>query len=457
MISSIHREGNADSGGPAEFETHLDRPARAGSGRPAGYNRPMGWDVAVVGGGVVGRAFAAALRGSGLAVALIDGQAPPPGSAGESAPRREAAPSSPLPRPGEEEGPARPSGDPRVYALSPGSRAFLAALGAWDRLDPERVARVERMEVYGDDARSRIVFSAYELGRAALAYLVEHRALQAALGAVLAAEPPVAWRHAEPPAALAWGPQGITLCLDGGETLEARLVVGADGADSWVRRQAGIEARAKSYGQQAVVAHFRCERPHHHTAFQWFREDGVLALLPLPGEHVSLVWSTGDTQAAALLALDDSSLAARVEEASRGAVGALDVISPPAAFPLRLVKVERLAAPRVALVGDAAHVIHPLAGQGVNLGLQDAQVLAHVLRKRGPVTDCGDYFLLRRYERARWEEVALMQLATDALQRLFGARAWGVGWLRNTGLRLVDALTPVKARLAQQALGDAVE
>lgn len=485
MISSIRREANADSGGPAEFETRPDRPVRAEPGRPAGYNPPMEWDVAVVGGGFVGRALARALRGSGLAVALIDAEARARTAGGvEGGETRrndtgercaEAHPTSPIDAaaPGRtvegleghetvRNGAPAPPGvlpgwDPRVYAVSPGSRAFLAELEAWARLDPARVATVERMEVYGDDARSRIVFSAYELGRPALAYIVEHRALQAALESALAGQANLAWRRTPPPAGLAWGPEGIALSLEGGETLEARLVVGADGANSWVRRQAGIEATEKPYGQQAVVAHFRCERPHHNTAFQWFREDGVLALLPLPGECVSLVWSTWDAQAAALLKLDDSALAAQVEEASRGVVGALAVISPPAAFPLRLVKVKRLAAPRVALVGDAAHAIHPLAGQGVNLGFQDARVLAEVLRNRGPVTDCGDYFLLRRYERARREDVALMQLATDGLARLFSARAWGVGWLRNTGLRLVDALTPVKARLAQQALGEAVE
>lgn len=453
----------------------------------------MAWDVAVVGGGFVGRALAAALRGSGLAVALIDVQTRPGGGAGddgtprgapETLPREQGGASPCLPGveervghrpPPTAEGDAvspvggtlpSPEGDgdrtsagwdPRVYAVSPASRAFLSALGAWAALDPDRVARVERMEVYGDDARSRIVFSAYALGRPALAYIVEHRALQAALGAVLAGAPELAWRRTPPPADLAWSPQGITLAGEGGERLEARLVVGADGADSWVRRQAGLAATEKPYGQQAVVAHFRCERPHQGTAFQWFRADGVLALLPLPGEHVSLVWSTWDAHAAALLALDAPGLARRVEEASRGVVGGLALISPPAAFPLRLVKVKRLVAPRVALVGDAAHVVHPLAGQGVNLGFQDARVLAAVLRHRGPVGDCGDYYLLRRYERARREEVALMQLATDGLQRLFSARAWGIGWLRNTGLKLVDALAPVKGCLAQQALGESVE
>ncbi len=449
----------------------------------------MVWDVAVVGGGFVGRAFVRALAGSGLAVALIDGEAPvlSPGRGEASEARRDDAteggahaPPTTFTGAGEANAPspatrtrstsasfqgqqargaglAHPGWDPRVYALSPGSRAFLAELGAWSALDLARVARVERMEVYGDDGRSRIVFSAYELGRPALAYIVEHGALQAALGSTLAGQPDLAWRRIPPPAALAWGAREITLCLEGGETLSARLVVGADGVGSWVRRQAGIEATEKPYGQQAVVAHFQCERPHHNTAFQWFREDGVLALLPLPGDYVSMVWSTWDAQAAALLAMEAGGLARRVEEASRGAVGALTLVSPPAAFPLRLVKVARIVAPRVALVGDAAHAIHPLAGQGVNLGFQDARGLAGVLRNRGPVTDCGDYFLLRRYERARREDVALMQFATDGLQRLFSARLWGVGWLRNTGLRLVDVLTPVKARLAQQALGESVE
>lgn len=400
----------------------------------------MDCDVVVVGGGLVGLAQARALAPSGLAVTLIDSAPPPP----EPSPLPSLAP--------EEESVG--GWDARVYAISPGSAALLSELGVWPSLDFSRVASVERMEVYGDDGASRIVFSAYEAGRAELAFIVEGRQLQRALESALAGQAGLDWRRPALPADLVWASDRVVLSLEGGEAIEARLVIGADGADSWVRRQADIGVSEKSYRQRAVVANFRCERPHRNTAFQWFRDDGVLALLPLPGNHVSLVWSTWDEHAAELACLGPEALAGRVEQACRGALGQLAQVTPPLAFPLRLVKVKALVAPRVALVGDAAHVIHPLAGQGVNLGFQDVRVLAGVLRQRGPVADCGDYFLLRRYERARREDVALMQLATDGLARLFSARTCGVGWLRNAGLRLTNAIAPVKTLLVQHALKD---
>jgi ubiquinone biosynthesis UbiH/UbiF/VisC/COQ6 family hydroxylase len=190
---------------------------------------------------------------------------------------------------------------------------------------------------------------------------------------------------------------------------------------------------------------------HESTAFQWFRPDGVLALLPLPGKRVSMVWSTPESHAHELLQLTPDTLAQLVENASHGAVGALRLITPAAGFPLKRQRVSRLAEPRAVLIGDAAHTIHPLAGQGVNLGLRDARELVCVLSRRGARTDCGDYPLLRRFERARKEDIAALELATDGLEKLFHSRAVWMAGLRNVGLRLVNAQPALKSLLARVA------
>lgn len=387
----------------------------------------MDCDVVIVGGALVGTAAARALAGARLKIALLDAAEPPPAPAGAF--------------------------DPRVYAISPGSQALLAELDAWERLDPSRVAPVERMRVFGDDPRAELTFSAFDAGRSELAWIVEASAVHAALEQVIAGQPDLQVRRPDRPADLAWTAEGLQLTTEGGETIRARLVVGADGADSWVRERAGICASVRDYRQQGVVAHFRCERPHCGTAHQWFRADGVLALLPLPGDRVSMVWSAADELADELKGLDGEALAERVTAASASILGRLEPESRPLGFPLRLLKVRDLVAPRVALAGDAAHAVHPLAGQGVNLGFQDVRELARVLADREPGRDCGDYPLLRRYERARREDVVLMQAATDGLQRLFGRPEPAVAALRNWGLRLTNAAGPLKALLMQHALG----
>ncbi|HSO07734.1 MAG TPA: UbiH/UbiF family hydroxylase [Pelomicrobium sp.] len=387
----------------------------------------MDCDVVIVGGALVGTATARALAGARLKLALVDAAAPP------------AAPTGPF--------------DPRVYAISPGSQALLAEFGAWERLDPDRIAPVERMRVFGDDPRAELTFSAFDAGRAELAWIVEASAIHAALEQTIAGQADLTVLRPDRPADLAWTAEGLQLTTDGGATIRTRLVVGADGAESWVRERAAIPVSRRDYGQQGVVAHFRCELPHHGTAHQWFRPDGVLALLPLPGERVSMVWSAADELAEELKALDPAALAERVTEASAGLLGRLEPESPALGFPLRLIKVRNLAAPRVALVGDAAHAVHPLAGQGVNLGFQDVRELERVLAGREPGRDCGDYRLLRRYERARREDILLMQTATDGLQRLFGRPEPAVAAVRNWGLRLTNGLAPIKARLMQHALG----
>jgi len=334
--------------------------------------------------------------------------------------------------------------DPRVYALSPGNVDFLRALGVWAALPAERLTPVHSMRVYGDEAQ--LVFDAYQAGAAELAWIVEDSALQRALWAGLASTPHRCER-------LEIDEHAAVLSFSDADAFAAKLVVGADGANSFVRNAAGIAARERDYGQAALVANFTCERPHSNTAFQWFQGGGpVLALLPLPGAQVSMVWSLPAAEAERLAALRPEALAAEVEQASHAMLGALQLASPVRSFPLRRLAARRLIAPRVALVGDAGHVIHPLAGQGLNLGLQDARVLAQVLNDREPGRDAGDYRLLRRYERRRAEPIAAMDAVVSGLFALYGARSGPVRRLRGAGLNLTDRLPVLKNILIRQAM-----
>lgn len=382
----------------------------------------MRHDLIVVGGGPVGASLARAVRG--LSVGLV---AEPP-----------------LDRP---LAPAR--FDSRVYALSPANVAFLQAIGCWRAIPPERLTPVHAMSIHGDDGRARLEFDALEGGIAELAWIVEDYALQRALWSDLSAVEILDGAACE---RLVVDSAGATLFLSNGLALQASLVVGADGAHSFVRREAGIGAAESEYGQAGVVANFHCAKPHRHTARQWFQRGGaVLALLPLPGEQVSMVWSLPVSEAERAMALDAEALAAEVTRASQGALGELRPASAPRSYPLRRLAARSLVAPRIALVGDAAHVIHPLAGQGLNLGLQDVRVLADALAGREPGRDPGDYRLLRRYERSRAEPILAMGGVVHGLFRLYGAESGLMSRLRNAGLNLTDRLPVVKNILMRRA------
>ena len=386
----------------------------------------MDFDAVVVGSGLVGAGLALALKHAGLKLALVEAQPPRAPQAGW---------------------------DSRVYAISPGSAAFLEESGAWQKLDPTRVTRVEDMRIFGDDSSSELDFSAYDSGLRELAFIVEQGQLHNAVWQGLQQDPRITLFTPAICDTLLIGRDTAELQLRDGRRLRSALVVGADGADSWVRAQAGIHVETRPYRQLGVVANFSTSMPHRDTAFQWFRSDGVLALLPLPGNRVSMVWSLAQSAAERLLALSPADLAAEVELASGSMLGAMEVITSPAAFPLRLQRVRHLVQPRVALVGDAAHNVHPLAGQGVNLGLRDARELARTLAARGVNGDCGDFYLLRRYERARREDILALQLTTDALHKLFSDKAGWLGRVRNLGLRLTNRQSGLKNLLVQHAVG----
>jgi 2-octaprenylphenol hydroxylase len=388
----------------------------------------MDFDVIVVGAGLVGAGFALAVGGAGLRLAVVDKHVPK--LAG---------------------GPV--GWDSRIYAISPGSVTFLRECGVWDKLDAARLCSVEDMQVFGDDEISELDFGAYAAGLRELAVIAENREVQRVLWQALNVAPHVEIIAPAVCRELSFEPDAAALSLADGRTLRARLIVGADSAESWVRKQTGIDVRVRAYQQTAVVANFSTALPHHGVATQWFQRNGILALLPLPGERVSMVWSTVTGHADELLAQSVEVLAAQVMAAAHNKFGDMRVITPAVAFPLQIQRVQRLVMPRLALIGDAAHNVHPLAGQGVNLGFRDAHELAQVLAGRGAQSDCGDFPLLRRYERARKEDIATMQFTTDTLQRLFNNDDARLAKLRNFGLRLVNRQSRLKNLLVRHAVG----
>ena len=444
------------------------------------------YDVIIAGAGLAGLSLAAALRPSGLRVCLLD-SSPLAGAGGTGgAESSDTAPSNAAS--------SNAGGwDTRIYALAPSSVRFLEALGAWEGVDSRRVTSVEMMEVAGDDLRaSPLQFSAFDTGTQQLACILESRELTRGLLAALAPTPQDdggADRAAssEAPDDASGQPwlrrlSGVSLTsiersargcrvelASQGETadgqalpaagatlsLETTLLVGADGARSPTRLLAGLRARHTSYELTAVVANFSVELAHAGMAFQWFRDGAVLAWLPLGGRCISMVWSLPAARAEARLAAPEAALAAQVAAAGEYRLGEMRLMGMPGAYPLNRIRVDDLAADRVALIGDAAHTIHPLAGQGINLGFRDARDLAGLIgaaAKARSGTDCGAPALLRRYRQMRAEDILSLDLLTHGLQRLFAAPDPLSRALRNSGLNLLEHLPMVKGVLARRAL-----
>jgi ubiquinone biosynthesis UbiH/UbiF/VisC/COQ6 family hydroxylase len=382
------------------------------------------FDLIIVGGGLAGASLAVALRDSALRIALVESFAP-----------------------------SRPDGwDARIYAVSPANMLFLEAIGSWRHLPSDRLSPIRAMQVAGDSG-GQIDFSAFEVGVSELGWIVESSVMACELWESVKRQGNLTLFCPDRPVSVEFLESAAHLSLDSGQVLSGRLLVGADGRDSWVRQSAGLGVVDTPYGDKGVVANFSTEKPHRNIAYQWFRDDGVLAYLPLPGNRISIVWSTSNERSDQLCALSPESLCARVADAGQYVLGGLQLITPPAAFPLRLIRVPQTVAPRLALVGDAAHGIHPLSGHGVNLGFQDAQCLAGMLSKAQPWIDIGELRFLQRYQRARREETQLMQTTTDGLRHLFASASPSLKLLRNAGLSLTNKLPFFKNSLVRYALG----
>ena len=394
-------------------------------------------DICVVGNGAIAKTTALGLAQAGHKVTLLV----PPGAVA-LAPAPAAVREQPW--------------DVRVYALNHTAHRLLSSLKVWGALDQGRVAPVESMVVNGDGAKpGDLAFDAFGAHVGALAWIVEDRNLNQALDAALRFAPHIEIVQGRA-SALAATPDAATITLDDGSSIACELIVGADGGQSWVRGQCDIGLDYRPYHQKAVVANFSCERPHHGAAFQWFTgQEGIVALLPLPGNRVSLVWSAPDALAATLMDETLSEMAVRLAVWSEARLGALRPLLPETVkdLPLALIRPHAMVAPRVALVGDAAHVVHPLAGHGMNLGFADVAQLLETLAAREAHRGLGDERLLARYARARYEDVLLMQATTDGLARLFGADLEPLRVARNFGLNLLNKFPMLKRRLVSHAMG----
>ena len=388
-------------------------------------------DVAIVGAGMVGAVLACALAMQKQRVLLIeDGEVPSPAVDGE---------------PGL-----------RVVTLSPASCRMLERLGLWTPELAARAASVARMDVW-DDARAaqrRIVFDAAELGQPALAQVVENDLVRGMALRHLQQQPNVTLAMPARLVGLTQHLNNAAITLADGREIRVSLVVGADGPRSPVRRLAGIGDNSRDYGQRGLVANVRPRRAHRGTAWQRFLPTGPVALLPLFDGSYSIVWSTTPDHARELEAMPEAAFVAALEAATEGVTGGFSASSQRAGFPLQMRFADAFAARRVALVGDAAHVVHPLAGQGANLGLLDAAALAESVRAgmaRGDQP--GEEPVLEHYARWRKGHNLMVGATMDGFQRLFGDTHPLLAWLRGTGLATVDRMTPLKYSIMEHAMG----
>ena len=381
-------------------------------------------DIVVVGGGPVGAAAARALADQGFDVVLIERGAPPPAF-------------------------DRDDYDARVYAIAPRSARFLAGLGAWEDILAKRACSYRSMRVWEQDAGSGLRFDAADAARPQLGWIVEHRLIVAALWERLQG---LEVRSRCAIESARFDEEGAELRLAGGGLIRARLAVAADGGDSQLRRLAGIDSVGWAYDQRAIVCHVDTEKLHRGTAWQRFLRTGPLAFLPLADGRSSIVWSAQPELADALLALDSAGFCGRLQQAAEQVLGAVTGCTPRLSFPLRLAHAADYVRPGLALAGDAAHSLHPMAGQGVNLGLGDAeQLVATLAAARAAGREWWSLRSLQAYARARKAANLEMQALTELLYRAFALPVPGVRAALGAGLAAVDRLGPLKSWLSHQA------
>jgi 2-octaprenylphenol hydroxylase len=384
-------------------------------------------DVLIAGAGISGPLLACALSGSGLRIVLCGRRPAPPQKNQEY--------------------------DLRVSALTPATVEVLSQLGVWNSLE-SRAGRIECMHVWDESGGGNISFDSADTGQPALARVAENSAVARALAARLANLPDVEWVESSVTEI------GVTIeaaraRFENGSSRIARLIVGADGTQSTIRQLAGIASIQWPYSQSAIVAHVRTAKSHQNRALQVFRPEGTLAFLPLPEpDHSSIVWSAETQQAEALAALGDDDFRAQLQSAIGDRLGTIESVTARATFPLALRNAKNYIAERIALIGDAAHQLHPLAGQGLNLGVQDAMALANAIRAAHEAKrDIGSHRVLRSYERARRGPNWLMLSAVDAFARGFRVQSAPVVSLRSTALSAADRIVPLKKTLMRYASG----
>ncbi|MDC0663194.1 UbiH/UbiF/VisC/COQ6 family ubiquinone biosynthesis hydroxylase [Marinobacter sp. SS21] len=399
------------------------------------------FDILVVGGGMTGSALALGLARQGWLVGLVE--------AGQLA-AITAAPEAVT---------SVDDYEPRVSAISAASKGVLDALGVWSSVARERHCNYQGMTVWDGDGTGRIHFDAHELHVPELGTIVENRILVRALFQALA-DSPVTVLDGVQVTAMAATPQGRTLTLADGRSLTASLVVAADGANSRLRQWAGLPTREWDYDQQAIVCTVRTAQSHQRTAWQRFSPTGPLAFLPLASgeagdDHFcSIVWSQDTLEAKRLLTLNDADFTQALEAAIERQLGAIEAVSRRSAFPLRQRHAKDYVGDHFVLVGDAAHTIHPLAGQGANLGYSDVRVLLDELaqaRRNGLAA--SDALVLARYQRRRKGDNLTMMAAMEGFKQLFARDELPLRWLRNTGMRWLDRAGPLKQRIAAEAMG----
>ncbi len=389
----------------------------------------VAYDIVIIGGGMVGAALGCALGNSSLKVAVLDRVLP-------IEPAKEF--------------------DLRVSAITLASRSLFENIGAWEAMIQRRVSPVQEMRVWSEvHGGASIHFNAAEIGEPCLAYVIENSVIQTALIERLQQFTNVHYLCPVEITDMTLAADNAVIALKDGRTLWTRLLIGADGAESAVRRVAGMETLSLNLNQKGIVATVTTEKPHKQVARQCFLSTGPLAFLPLNEAHTcSIVWSADTALANRLLALDDAGFLAELHLAFGGSLGELRAVSERAAFPLALSHARTYTAPRVALIGDAAHIVHPLAGQGVNLGFLDAAALAEVVQDAvAQQKDIGAHTVLRRYERWRKGDNFALVSITGGFRYLFGNDLPVVSQLRNWGLDITNVATPIKNFVMRQASG----
>lgn len=388
------------------------------------------YDIVILGGGMVGTALACALAESPLKIALLDHKAPDISWPIEGF-------------------------DIRVSALTYASQQILNYIGAWEKMKHLRVTPFNDMHVWDATGKGSIHFSSADIGAQQLGHIVENRVTLAALFDVLKSKKNV--DYIEPVVATAFTRinNEAQLTLSDNRCISSKLIIGADGARSWLRNQTGIQINTRDYEQKGVVATVQFSGTHENTARQRFLPTGPLAFLPLSDNYCSIVWSTNHDEASRLLQISEHDFLSELQQAiGHTPMEDMISISPRAAFPLHKQHAETYCQPHLALIGDAAHTIHPLAGQGVNLGLLDAATLAEeILVAYNNHKNFADYLLLRRYERRRKTDNTLMLTAMDGFHLLFANENKLLSTIRNIGLGVTDKLSPIKTRFIEHAMG----